>query len=114
MIISGPILLLTVLNLALGGLGAPFAIALSKRLAVNWLYAWTRNPMVVSTIAFLFSVGIWLQSALFLLWMIVLVTPAWLFFLMEKSYESIPCRELCCSPASFFVGGSIRLRLIVR
>lgn len=74
-------MLLTVLNLALGGLGAPFAVALSQRLAVNGLYAWTRNPMVLSTIAFLISVGLWLQSMLFILWMIVLVIPAWLYLL---------------------------------
>jgi protein-S-isoprenylcysteine O-methyltransferase Ste14 len=89
MIVTGAALLLTVLNLALRGLGAPFAIVLSKRLAVNWLYAWTRNPMVLSTLAFLIAVGLWLQSALFLLWMIILVTPAWLFFV--KVFEE---REL--------------------
>jgi protein-S-isoprenylcysteine O-methyltransferase Ste14 len=89
MIVTGAVVLLTVLNLALGGLGAPFAVALSKRLAANWLYAWTRNPMVLSTIAFLISVGLWLQSTLFILWMIVLVIPAWLFLL--KVFEE---REL--------------------
>jgi protein-S-isoprenylcysteine O-methyltransferase Ste14 len=89
MVVTAVVMLLTVLNLALGGLGAPFAVALSKRLAVNWLYAWTRNPMVLSTIAFLISVGLWLQSTLFILWMIVLVIPAWLFLL--KVFEE---REL--------------------
>lgn len=89
MITSGSFVLLTVLNLAWGGLGAPFAIALSKRLAVNWLYAWTRNPMVLSILVFLTSLGLWLQSTLFLVWMMVLVTPAWLFFL--KVFEE---REL--------------------
>lgn len=81
MVVTGVAMLLTVLNLALGGLGAPFAVALSQRLAVNGLYAWTRNPMVLSTIAFLISVGFWLQSMLFILWMIVLVIPAWLYLL---------------------------------
>lgn len=89
MVVTGAVVLLTALNLALGGFGAPFAVALSKRLATNWLYAWTRNPMVLSTIAFLISVGLWLQSALFILWMNVLVIPAWLFLL--KAFEE---REL--------------------
>jgi len=43
-IISGAAFLLTVINLALKGLGAPFAIALSKKVATGWMYAWTRNP----------------------------------------------------------------------
>jgi len=89
MIVTGVVLLLTVLNLALKGLGAPFSIALSKRLAADWMYAWTRNPMVSGTIAFLLAYGLWLQSTLFVLWVVVLVTPAWLFFL--KVFEE---REL--------------------
>jgi protein-S-isoprenylcysteine O-methyltransferase Ste14 len=93
MIVTGAVVMLTVLNLAVGGLGAPFAVALSKRLAVQWMYAWTRNPMVLSTIAFLLAVGLWLQSTLFVLWMIVLVAPAWLFLL--KVFEE---RELLAPP----------------
>lgn len=89
MVVTGVFMVLTVLNLAFGSHGAPFAVALSKRLTASWMYAWTRNPMVLSTIAFLLSVGFWLQSLLFILWMIVLVIPAWLFFL--KVFEE---REL--------------------
>jgi protein-S-isoprenylcysteine O-methyltransferase Ste14 len=88
-VITGTAALLTVINLALRGLGAPFAIALSKRLAVDWLYAWTRNPMVLATLACLLSLGIWFQSALFVLWVLLLVTPALLVFV--KVYEE---REL--------------------
>jgi len=87
--ISGAAALATVLNLALRGLGAPFAIALSKRLAVDWLYAWTRNPMVLAALALLVALGIWFQSALFVLWAVLLVTPALLLFV--KVYEE---REL--------------------
>jgi protein-S-isoprenylcysteine O-methyltransferase Ste14 len=80
---------LVVLNLALEGLGAPFAIALSRKLAVNLFYAWTRNPMVLATLGLLLSLGIWLRSALFVLWVLVLFSPAILVFL--KVYEE---REL--------------------
>jgi len=76
-------------NLALKGLGAPFAIALSQRLAVDWMYAWTRNPMVLAALAFLVSLGIWFQSGLFVAWALFLFTPALLFFV--KVYEE---REL--------------------
>lgn len=86
---TSAVLLLTVLNLALRGLGAPFAVALSRRLATDWLYSRTRNPMVLASLACLFAVGLWLQSALFLLWHLALVTPAWLF--LVKVYEE---REL--------------------
>jgi len=88
-IITGAAFLLTVVNLALKGLGAPFAIALSRKLAADWLYAWTRNPMVLAVLAFLLSLGIWFQSALFVLWVLILFTPALLFFV--KVYEE---REL--------------------
>lgn len=79
-VITGAAFLLVVVNLALKGLGAPFAIALSQRLAVDWLYAWTRNPMVLAGLALLLSLGIWYQSALFVLWALVLFAPALLFF----------------------------------
>jgi protein-S-isoprenylcysteine O-methyltransferase Ste14 len=88
-IITGVAVLSTVVNLALKGLGAPFAIALSRKLAADWLYAWTRNPMVFAGLAFLLSLGIWYQSALFVLWVLILFAPALLFFV--KVYEE---REL--------------------
>jgi protein-S-isoprenylcysteine O-methyltransferase Ste14 len=77
--VTGAASLLAVANLALRGLGAPFAIALSRKLAADGLYAWTRNPMVLATLAFFLSLGIWFQSALFLLWVLVLLVPALLF-----------------------------------
>ena len=78
-IITGAACFLTVLNLALKGLGAPFAIALSRKLTAEWLYAWTRNPMALASLAFGISLGIWLQSAMFVLWMLIVVSPALLF-----------------------------------
>jgi protein-S-isoprenylcysteine O-methyltransferase Ste14 len=87
--ITGAAFLLVVVNLALKGFGAPFFIALSRKLAVDWLYAWTRNPMVLAALTFLLSLGIWFQSALFVLWALVLFAPALLFFV--KVYEE---REL--------------------
>ena len=89
MVVAAPVLLSTVVNLALQGLGAPFAIALSRRLATSWLYAWTRNPMVLAGLVFLIGLGLWLRSILFVLWVVGLVTPAMLVFL--KVYEE---REL--------------------
>jgi len=86
---TGVAVLSTVVNLALKGLGAPFAIALSRKLAVDWWYAWTRNPMVLAGLAFLLSLGIWFQSALFVLWVLILFAPALLVFV--KVYEE---REL--------------------
>jgi protein-S-isoprenylcysteine O-methyltransferase Ste14 len=88
-IITGAACLLAVVNLALKGFGAPFFIALSRKLAADWLYAWTRNPMVLSTLAWLLSLGIWFQSALFVLWVLILVVPALLF--VVRVYEE---REL--------------------
>ena len=81
--------LLTVVNLALKGFGAPFFIALSRKLAADWLYAWTRNPMVLASLSFFLSLGIWFQSTLFVLWVLILFAPALLFFV--KVFEE---REL--------------------
>lgn len=88
-IITGAAFLLVVVNLALKGFGAPFFIALSRKLAVDWLYAWTRNPMVLASLAFLLSLAIWFQSVLFVFWVLILFAPALLFFV--KIYEE---REL--------------------
>lgn len=88
-ILTGTLAVLAVMNLALRGWGAPFGIALSRRLAVDWLYAWTRNPMVLATLAFLVTLGLVFQSGLFILWVVLLVAPALLFFV--KVFEE---REL--------------------
>jgi protein-S-isoprenylcysteine O-methyltransferase Ste14 len=88
-IITGAAFLLTVVTLALKGFGAPFFIALSRKLAADWLYAWTRNPMVLAVLAFFLSLGIWFQSGLFVLWVVLLFAPALLVFV--KVYEE---REL--------------------
>jgi len=88
-IISGAAFLLVVVNLALKGLGAPFFIVLSRKLAADWFYAWTRNPMVLAVLAFFLSLGIWFQSILFVLWVLILFAPALLVFV--KVYEE---REL--------------------
>ena len=88
-IVTGAAVFLTVANLALKGFGAPFFIVLSRKLAADWMYAWTRNPMVLALIAFLLSFGIWFQSVLFVLWVLFLFAPALLFSV--KVYEE---REL--------------------
>jgi protein-S-isoprenylcysteine O-methyltransferase Ste14 len=87
-IITGTGSLLVVINLALRGFGAP-GMLLSRKLAVDWSYAWTRNPMVLAALAFFLSLGIWFQSTLFVFWVLILFTPAIFFFL--KMYEE---REL--------------------
>ena len=84
-LVTGVASLLVVLNLALRGFGAPFFIKLSRKLAVDWLYAWTRNPMVLAGLAWFLSLGIWFQSVLFVLWVLIMFAPALLFFV--KVYE---------------------------
>ena len=66
-----------------------FAIALSRKLAVDWFYAWTRNPMVLATLAFLLSLGIWFQSALFVL---ILFAPALLVFVKMHEERELEIR----------------------
>ena len=89
MAVTGLTSFMTVINLAFHGLGAPFAIKLTRRVATDWFYAWTRNPMVLSFLAFFVALGLWFQSALFVIWVLIGLVPAWVVFL--KVYEE---REL--------------------
>lgn len=89
MFLSGLVIVLVIVNLLLKGFGLPFAAALTRMLVTEWIYAWTRNPMILSALAFLVGLGIWLRSGLFLIWVLVVVSPAILVFL--KVYEE---REL--------------------
>ena len=89
MVVSGIALLLALFNLVLRGSGAPFAIAFTRLVVTDWIYAWTRNPMVLSALAFLVGLGLWLQSGLFLIWILVVFSPA--AFMFIKFYEE---REL--------------------
>jgi protein-S-isoprenylcysteine O-methyltransferase Ste14 len=87
--VTGAGTVLTVANLAMRGLGAPFAVKLSSRLATDYLYAWTRNPMILCTFAWFLSLALWHASPGAVLWLGVSVFPGWIFFL--KRYEE---REL--------------------
>ncbi len=89
LIVTGILTSLTVLNLAVRGLGAPFAAKLSSRLATDWMYRWTRNPMVLCTLAFLLSLGLFYQSLWFFLYALIDLSPGWIFFV--RRYEE---REL--------------------
>ena len=89
MLLGGVIWGAVVFQLALGGLGHRFAIGLTRSIAVDWFYAWTRNPMTLSALAFLVGVAIWLQSSLVLLWVLAIFLPVTMVFL--KVYEE---REL--------------------
>jgi len=88
-ILTGIATFMTVVNLALRGLGAPFAAKLSSRLATDWMYGWTRNPMLLATLAWLLSVRLGYRSVRFLLWVAISVSPGWIFFV--RLYEE---REL--------------------
>ncbi len=87
--LTGILTVLTVLNLAIRGLGAPFAAKLSSRLATDWMYAWTRNPMGLCTMLFLLSLGLRYHSLWFLLVVLLCLSPGWIFFV--KRFEE---REL--------------------
>lgn len=79
----------TVANLALRGRGAPFAVALTSRLASAELYAVCRNPMVAAGLGLLLSLGLLLGSGALIAWTLLLAGPAIVAFL--KLYEE---REL--------------------
>jgi protein-S-isoprenylcysteine O-methyltransferase Ste14 len=76
-------------NLLIAGLGAPWAVALSRRVASRWLYRYVRNPMVLGASVFLLGLALGLRSAFLLAWTALDFFPAIVFFL--KVYEE---REL--------------------
>ncbi len=80
LVISGTGAILSVANLAIRGFGAPWAIKLSSRLASDWMYRWTRNPMGLCSLIFLVSYGLWTGALWFLLWASLIISPAWMFF----------------------------------
>jgi protein-S-isoprenylcysteine O-methyltransferase Ste14 len=87
--IFGALAMLTVLNLAIRGLGLPFAAVLSKKLTTGWLYARCRNPMLLSCLLFFVAGAVWLQSLHAVLWTILWLAPAWILYV--RIYEE---REL--------------------
>ncbi len=88
MLVSGAALTLIVLNLTVKGLGSPFALALTRVVAADWAYAWTRNPMVLSALAFLVGLGLWLNSGLFLVWVLVVLSPViWIYLRVYEERE---------------------------
>lgn len=92
MIVSGIGLAAVVFNLALKGFGLPFALALTRLVATDWIYAWTRNPMVLSTLAFLVGLGLWLGSGIFLVWVLVVFSPAAFIFLIVYEERELEIR----------------------
>jgi protein-S-isoprenylcysteine O-methyltransferase Ste14 len=89
LLVIGAFVTATVLNLAIQGLGAPFAVALSKKIADGWLYSRTRNPMALGCLLFAVVLGFRLQSLHVVLWAAAWLSPAWL--ILVRVYEE---REL--------------------
>jgi protein-S-isoprenylcysteine O-methyltransferase Ste14 len=87
--LTGTATALTVVNLGARGLGAPFAVKLSSRLATDWMYSWTRNPMLLCAFLWLVALALRHQAWWALLWLTISVIPGWIFFV--KHYEE---REL--------------------
>lgn len=80
---------LTVVDLAVGGLGLPFAAARSRKVVTRWLYARCRNPMGMYGLLCCIACAVWLQSLHAFLWTTLWLAPAWILFV--RLYEE---REL--------------------
>jgi protein-S-isoprenylcysteine O-methyltransferase Ste14 len=91
-LITGFVMFLTVINLAIRGLGAPFAIKLSSRLAADWMYAWTRNPMLLCALAWFLSMGLWYRSLWFVVWVAAILAPGWIWFIPEYEERELEIR----------------------
>ena len=87
--VLGTLATLTIVNLAIGGRGLPFAALPTKKLTNNWLYARCRNPMGLFSLLFFIAGALWLQSLHAVLWTALWLSPAWILFV--RIYEE---REL--------------------
>jgi protein-S-isoprenylcysteine O-methyltransferase Ste14 len=92
MALSGLALLGGAIHLLNKGLGLPLGTEVTRVVVTNWLYAWTRNPIVLSTLAFLVGIGLWLGSGTFLLWVFALVFPAVFVFLQVFEERELEIR----------------------
>lgn len=92
MMLSAIALAAGVVNLVVKGLGLPLGALLTRQVASSWIYAWTRNPIVLSGLAFLVGIGFWLQSSSFLIWVLALVFPAMLVFLLVFEERELEVR----------------------
>lgn len=75
-ILSGMLMLASLANLILSGLGIPIAVLPTRRLASDWMYGWTRNPIVLTGTLVLLSLGVWLHSSTLIAWTLFLFLPA--------------------------------------
>lgn len=80
-ILSGLLLLVSTANLILSGLGMPIAFLPTRQIASDWLYSWTRNPIVLCALLFLLSLGLWMRSAWMMAWTILILLPVMILFL---------------------------------
>jgi protein-S-isoprenylcysteine O-methyltransferase Ste14 len=92
MALSGLALLGGAIHLLNKGLGLPLGTEVTRVVVTNWLYAWTRNPIALSTLAFLVGIGLWLGSGPFLLWVFALVFPAIFIFLQVFEERELEIR----------------------
>jgi len=90
--VASAFMTLTVVNLTLDAVGAPFAIALSRKLATDWLYRRTRNPMVLATLLWFTAIGLSLQSAAFVFWALLVLAPAEFEYLIVYEERELEIR----------------------
>jgi len=90
--ITGALAILTVVNLAIGGLGLPFAAAQSRKIASKWLYARCRNPMGFYSLLCCIAASLWLQSLHALLWTVLWLAPAWILFVLVYEERELEIR----------------------
>lgn len=80
-VLSTLLLLASTANLILSGLGMPNAFLPTRQLASDFLYSWTRNPIVLSGLLFILTLGVWMRSAWLVTWTLFLLSPAAVFML---------------------------------
>ena len=89
MFIGVGLLILAVGSLLFGGQGFPLII-LTAKLADNFLYRRTRNPMMLGLYLTLVGIGLLIGSSFFTLWSLIAFIPSnifWLKFVEERELE---------------------------
>jgi protein-S-isoprenylcysteine O-methyltransferase Ste14 len=81
MIIGLASILLAIMSLAIKGGGSP-AIALTEKFANDFLYKYTRNPLILGVILFLTATGFLIGSSFYTLWALIGYTSGTILYLI--------------------------------
>lgn len=91
-LVVGLSLLLAILSIIFDAMEPPFVLALTRVVLTEWMNTCSCNPMIVASLAFLLALGLWMSGGLFLVWLMVVLSPALLVFISVYEEHELEIR----------------------